>query len=194
MNASPSDRSFPIEDILARRYSPRAYSATAELTAEDLGSALEAARWSASSSNSQPWFFVIGFRGDPVFRTIAESLASGNALWAERASVLVANITQVIGDEGKERSHAVYDLGQAVAYFSAQATADGLLVHQMAGFDAEALHAALGLDDRQRVVTVMTVGRAGDIEDLPEKLQERERAPRVRKPLADMVGGSVNYA
>jgi len=194
MDATHTDRSFPIEDILERRYSPRAYSATAELTAGDLGPAFEAARWSASSSNSQPWFFVVGFRGDPVFRTIAQSLASGNSLWAERASVLVANITQVVGDEGNERSHAVYDLGQAVAYFSAQATAGGLLVHQMAGFDAEALHASLGLDDRQRVVTVMTVGRAGDVEELPEKLRERERAPRVRKPLADIVGGSASYA
>jgi len=43
-------------------------------------------------------------------------------------------------------------------------------------------------------VTVMAVGVPGNVEDLPENLQEREKAPRVRKPLSDVVGGSVNYA
>ena len=106
----------------------------------------------------------------------------------------MANIARVETDEGKALSHAIYDLGQAVAHFSVQATADGLFVHQMGGFDAESLASALGLDARHRVVTVMTVGVLGALEELPENLQERERAPRVRKPLSELVGGSVHYA
>ena len=194
MTESSSTKTFPIHDALADRRSPRAYSRTAELSAEQVGPLFEAARWAASSSNSQPWSFVVGFRGDEVFSTILGALASGNAVWAEHASALVANIARTHTEEGKALSHAWYDLGQAVAHLSVQATLEGILVHQMAGFDADALGVALGLDDHHRVVTVMTLGLQGDVSDLPENLQERERAPRVRRPLGHSVSGSANYA
>lgn len=194
MTASTSDKTFPIHDALAGRRSPRAYSQRAELTPEQVGPLFEAARWAASSSNSQPWSFVVGFRGDEIFSTILGTLASGNAVWAEHASALVANIARTHTDEGKALSHAWYDLGQAVAHLSVQATVEGILVHQMGGFDSEALGTALGLDDHHRVVTVMTLGLQGDVADLPENLQERENSPRVRKPLRDMVSGSADYA
>lgn len=187
-------RYFEIHSVLADRHSPRAYSATEALTAEQLGPLFEAARWAASSSNSQPWSFVVGLRGDGVFDTILGTLASGNALWACNASALVANITMLQTPEGKALSHSVYDLGQAVAHLSAQATAQGIVVHQMGGFDSEALGSALGLGASHTVVTVMTLGIQGDPADLPENLQERESAPRVRKPLSDIVSGSVSYA
>ena len=136
----------------------------------------------------------MGFRGDEVFSTILGTLAPGNALWAEHASALVANIARTHTEEGKALSHAWYDVGQAVAHLSVQATVEGILVHQMAGFDAEALGVALGLDDHHRVVTVMTLGLRGDVSDLPDNLQGRERAPRVRRPLGHSVSGSANYA
>jgi len=85
-------------------------------------------------------------------------------------------------DEGTELSHAIYDVGQAVAHFSVQATSQGLLVHQMAGFDPESLGDALGLDSHHRVVTLMTIGVLGDVADLPEKLQEREASPGCESP------------
>lgn len=185
---------FEIHPVLAARHSPRAYSATATLGATELGPLFEAARWSPSSSNSQPWSFVVGLRGDDVFDTILGTLASGNAVWAQHASALVANITMVQTPEGKALSHAIYDLGQAVAHLSAQATADTIVVHQMGGFDADALGSALGLSQAHRVITVMTLGFQGDPADLPDNLQEREAAPRVRKPLAEVVSGSVSYA
>lgn len=194
MTESTSPKTFPIHEALESRRSPRAYSQTAVLTPEQVGPLFEAARWAASSSNSQPWSFVVGFRGDQVFSTILQTLASGNAVWAEHASALVANVARTHTEEGKALSHSWYDLGQAVAHLSVQATVEGIMVHQMGGFDAEALGVALGLDDYHRVVTVMTLGLPGDVNDLPEKLQERELAPRVRRPLGETVSGSVNYA
>ena len=194
MSEQNTHKTFPLEPVLENRWSPRAYSLSKELTAQLLGPSFEAARWSPSSGNSQPWSFVVGFRGDDIFSTLVGSMASGNALWAENASAIIANVAEMETDEGKPRSHAVYDLGQAVAHFSVQATANGLVVHQMAGFDAEALHQALGLSPRHRVVTLMTVGFLGDASELPEKLQERERAPRVRKPLSEIVSPESLYA
>lgn len=185
---------FEIHPVMAKRHSPRAYSAAATLSPDQLGPLFEAARWSPSSSNSQPWSFVVGLRGDEVFQTILGTLASGNAVWAQNASALVANITMLETPEGKALSHSVYDLGQAVAHLSVQATAENIVVHQMGGFDADALGAALGLGSTHRVITVMTLGTQGNPADLPENLQEREAAPRVRKPLGDVVSGSVSYA
>jgi nitroreductase len=185
---------FTLTDVLEQRWSPRAFARDEVLDQNRLGPAFEAARWSPSSGNSQPWTFLVGFRGDEVFQAIVGTMASGNQVWAEHAGALVANIASVVDGEGKPQSHAIYDLGQAVAHFSVQATAEGLMVHQMGGFDAQTLGRELGLDSSQRVVTIMAVGSMGDPADLPEKLQEREAQPRVRKPLSEIVGGSARYA
>lgn len=185
---------FALTDVLEQRWSPRAFARDEVLDQNRLGPAFEAARWAPSSGNSQPWTFLVGFRGDDLFETIVGTMASGNQVWAEHAGALVANIASVVDAEGKPQSHAIYDLGQAVAHFSVQATAEGLMVHQMSGFDAQALGRELELDSSQRVVTLMAVGSLGDPADLPEKLQEREAKPRVRKPLSEIVGGSANYA
>jgi nitroreductase len=185
---------FALTDVLEQRWSPRAFARDEVLDQTRVGPAFEAARWSPSSGNSQPWTFVIGFRGDEVFQTIVGTLASGNQVWAEHAGAVVANIAAVVDAEGKPQSHAIYDLGQAVAHFTVQATAEGLMVHQMGGFDAQALGRELEIDSSQRVVTVMAVGSMGNPEDLPEKLQEREAKPRERAPLSEIVGGSAHYA
>jgi nitroreductase len=193
MSEPTTEHTYEIDPALVKRWSPRAFSPTAELNQDLLGPAFEAARWSASSGNSQPWSFVVGFRGDDVFTMLTDSMNPGNSVWAVNASAVVASIARTHNDEGKASSHALYDLGQAVAHFSVQATADGLVVHQMAGFDATALHRSLGLDDHQAVVTLFVVGTLGDPEELSEVLREREAKPRVRKPLSDFVSGSVSY-
>lgn len=185
---------FSVMDVLEQRWSPRAFDRDEVLDENRLGPAFEAARWSPSSGNSQPWTFMVGFRGDDVFQTIVGTMASGNQVWAEHAGAVVANIASVVDAEGNPQSHAVYDLGQAVAHFSVQATAEGLMVHQMGGFDAQTLGRELGLDSSQRVVTLMAVGSMGDPADLPEKLQLREAQPRSRKSLSEIVRGSAHYA
>jgi hypothetical protein len=172
MTEQNSDHSFPLSDVVAKRWSPRAYSSTHVLSAKD---------------------FVVGFRGDELFSAMVASMAEGNAIWATRASAVVANITMTHSAEGKALSHAVYDLGQAVSHFSIQATAEDLLVHQMGGFNSPELGETLGLADNFTVVTLMTVGVLGDIADLSEKLQDRERAPRVRKPLSEIVIQGASY-
>ncbi len=185
---------FSVMDVLDQRWSPRAFDRDEVLDENRLGPAFEAARWSPSSGNSQPWTFMVGFRGDDVFQTIVGTMASGNQVWAEHAGAVVANIASVVDAEGNPQSHAVYDLGQAVAHFSVQATAEGLMVHQMGGFDAQTLGRELELDSSQRVVTLMAIGSMGDPAELPEKLQLREAQPRSRKSLSEIVRGSAHYA
>lgn len=184
---------FPITETLSDRWSPRAFSRDAEIVAETLGASFEAAKWSPSSSNSQPWKFVVGLRGDNTFATIARSMDSGNSVWAQHAPALIANIATVEDSKGRPLGHASYDVGQAVAHFTFQATADGLMVHQMGGFDSIQLGQELGLSAIERVVTLMAVGPLGNMSDLPEKLQEREVRTRERKKLSEIVSGSLRY-
>lgn len=183
----PAHTDYPIMSELQARWSPRAYDATRELTDDEVGSLFEAARWSPSSDNTQPWTFVVGRRGDEVFTTIVEQLATGNAVWAQHASLLVVSVAEMETAEGKARSHAWYDVGQSVAHLSIQATHMGLMVHQMGGFNKDGMHEALHLDERHRPVSVIAIGTFGDVTDLPERLQEREVAPRERKPLSEVV-------
>lgn len=184
-----ADTEFPIHDILATRWSPRSYDPAAVLTTADLGSSFEAARWSPSSNNLQPWQFIVGYRGDDIFAKISESLSGFNAGWAPDAGALVVAVTNTVTASGRDNVYARYDLGQAVAHFTIQANADGHFTHQMGGFDTEALTIALGVTEPHEIVSLIAVGSLGDPNRLPEDRREAETGPRERKPLSEVVRG-----
>lgn len=179
--------SAPLLDVLAERWSPRAFDPDAVLEPRALAGAFEAARWAPSANNSQPWRFIVARRGTATFDTIAASLMGFNQAWAGSAAALVVNVAVIENEDGSSRPWAQYDLGQAVAHLSVQAHAEGLHVHQMGGFDREAISTAFALDARSVPVSVMTIGQLGDAAALPEKLRERELAPRVRLDLDDII-------
>ena len=68
-----------------------------------------------------------------------------------------------------------------------QAQADGLAVHQMGGFDTAAVRAEFGLDGTLTPIVILAVGRRDGPADLPEPLAAREIAPRVRRPVSDLL-------
>lgn len=170
-----------------RALEPRAYDAENSIDDAKLNAALEAARWSPSAYNLQPWRFIVARRGTALFDQVVDSLVEFNQLWASKASALVVAIAETESEEGKAISHAVYDLGQAVAHFSVQAHHEGLLVHQMSGFDPEAVREFADLSPRFSAITVIAVGELGDASGLPEGLQQGETAPRVRRPINETV-------
>ncbi|HXH33322.1 MAG TPA: nitroreductase family protein [Plantibacter sp.] len=176
----------PILDVLADRWSPRAYSSE-PVSAAKMASALEAARWSPSANNVQPWRFIVGTKGTATFDTIAEQLVGFNQGWAAKAGALIVAVAETVDAEGNDRPWATYDLGQAVAHLSIQAHSDGLFAHQMAGFSVDGVRAAFNLPAGLVPVTVTALGELGDAETLPDMLREREVAPRTRLPLADLL-------
>lgn len=176
----------PILDVLAERWSTRVFDARTPIDRDALASALEAARWAPSANNTQPWRFVIGIRGTSAHDAISDALMGFNQAWAADAAALVvfAAATSV---EGTPLPWAVYDVGQAAAYFTIQAHASGLHTHQMGGFDRDAIARAFGFGDDVTAVTVMAVGELGDIDSAPDAVRERETAPRTRRPVAESV-------
>ena len=182
-----ADTSAPLLDVLADRWSPRSYNATAPVDELKLTAALEAARWSPSANNSQPWRFIVARRGTPAFDSVAANLMGFNQAWAGSAGVLIVALAETVDETGNERPWAKYDVGQAVAHLTVQAHHDGLHAHQMGGFVADGLREAFGFDERFAPISVTALGVLGAPEDLPEALREREVAPRSRTDLDDLL-------
>jgi len=181
-----ADTTAPLLPALAGRWSPRSFDPSIGIDDTTLNTALEAARWSPSAGNTQPWRFIVARRGTEAFDTIVANLAGFNTVWAGSAAVLIVAAAETVDEEGTERRWATYDLGQAVAHLTIQAHHDGLHAHQMGGFDAEALRQAFGLEERFVPTSVTALGVLGDAEALPEPLRTREQAPRTRRPLEEI--------
>jgi nitroreductase len=178
-----AETAHPILPLIAERWSPRAFDSERVLAPAELMRLLEAARWSASADNAQPWRFVYGFRNKPGFADILRCLNPTNAVWACNAGALIVAIAQLQGDDNKPNRHALHDVGQALAGLMLQATSMGLSAHQMAGFDPAKAQATLNIPIGFEPVTLVAVGSRGDPAGLPEHLLTRELAPRRRKPI-----------
>jgi Nitroreductase len=179
--------SAPIHDVLAERWSPRSFDPDAPLDEQKLTAALEAARWSPSAANTQPWRFIVARRGSKAFDAVASTLMGFNSVWATSAAALIVGVATKQDADGKPMRWAEYDLGQALAHLSVQAHHDGLYVHQMGGFDADGIRTAFELDDRLAPVSVAAIGVLGSPEALPDALREREVSPRQRLPLDELL-------
>ncbi|GAA1265366.1 nitroreductase family protein [Saccharothrix xinjiangensis] len=173
-----------VNPLIAARWSPRAFDATAEVGPPVVRVLLEAARWAASHGNTQPARFLVGYRGDDTFERIFEALRPGNRTWAWRASVLLVGAVATVDERGP-LPNTEFGLGLAVQNLVLQAVELGLVAHQVGGFSPEALREAFAIPGDARPVVVVAVGVLGDADDLPEDLAARERRERVRKPLAE---------
>jgi nitroreductase len=177
----------PVHPLLAERWSPRGFDRAHEIGDEALAALLEAARWAPSAQNSQPWRFLVTRRGEPAHDRLFAALAPGNQAWAGAASALILVVARTAGDDGRPQPWALYDTGQAVAALVTQAQADGLAVHQMGGFDTDAVRAGFGLADALTPVVVLAVGRQDSAAGLPGPLAAREAAPRTRHSVSDLL-------
>jgi nitroreductase len=171
---------YDIHPLLAERWSPRAYSSK-EIPAKAIQRLFEAARWAPSSSNDQEWRFIIGFKGDEAHKKLFDTLVEFNRLWAGEAYMLMLVCGETISKKtGKYSPIYAYDVGQAVAMLSIQATHEGLYAHQMGGFDKSRAKEIFELPEHVEPLTVISIGYSGNAEDLHPNLKPMEKAERVR--------------
>jgi nitroreductase len=176
-----------VHESILRRWSPRAFS-DKEVSAQDLKTLFEGARWAFSSSNEQPWRFLVGRRGDSTYQKIFDALVEFNQSWARSAPVLVLSVAKkTFTAKTAPNRFNLHDTGAALAHLALQATAIGLHTHSMAGFDAEQVRASFAIPSDYDIGAVTAVGYFGDPESLPEHLRKMELAPRQRKPLEEFV-------
>jgi nitroreductase len=142
--------------------------------------------------NEQPWRFVVANRRDDPegHARIGSTLVPANAAWALRAPVLMVVAAKTAFTlNGAPNRTAFYDAGQAVAELALQATALGLAVHQMGGFDRDRARLLLGIPEGYEPVAAVALGYPGDPADLSPEMRSRETAPRARRPLSELVYG-----
>src|SRR5437870_7446908 len=165
----PAETQYPIEEILRRRWSPRAFSDRL-VEPEKLQSLFEAARWAASSFNEQPWNFIVATKQNAEEHArLLSCLVEGNQRWARAVPVLMVSVAKLNFDKtGKPNRHAFHDVGMAVGNLITQATALDLFVHQMAGFSPEKVAELYKIPDQFEPVAAIAIGYGGSLEDLPE--------------------------
>lgn len=166
-----------LDPLLRSRFSPLAFDPDVEMGDAEVDLLLEAARWSPSAGNSQPWAFVTAVRGSSDHELIVGRLAPSTARWAPSASLLVVNLAhRYVEDSELEFSEfADYDLGQAVAHLTLQAHALDYACRQFRAFDLEGLTQDLEVEPGWHIRSMVAVGRA--VGPVP---------PRERRPLAEL--------
>jgi nitroreductase len=178
---------YKINKLMEFRWSPRSMSPE-PVDKETILTLLESARWSASAFNEQPWRFVVGFHGDETFEKLLSTMVEFNQKWAKNASALVLNIYKktFIHNETPNAT-ALYDLGQAVSAYALEAVNQGLVAHQMSGYDAKKADELFGLPDDFASVTITAIGHLNMPDALPEELFKIELQNRLRKNLETLV-------
>jgi nitroreductase len=177
-----------IHPLLAQRRSWKAFSSR-RIESETLSRLFEAARWAPSCMNEQPWSFIVAAKQNPSeFERLLGCLHEFNVRWAQHAAALLLSVAKLTFTSNRSpNGHALYDVGQAIAHLTFQASACGLTVCQMAGFDVEKARQTFSIPFDHEPITVAALGYPGDAESLPEKLRQRMQAPRQRNPPEEFV-------
>lgn len=180
--------SVPLHPLIADRWSPRALDPDAVVGDDQLRALLEAARWAASYGNTQPARYLVGRRGDDTFRRIMSVLIPGNQSWAHAAAALLLGVAVTRNAKG-DVPYAEYAVGLATQNLVLQAVAEGLVAHQMAGFEPDAARTEFDLPADARPLIVIAVGGLGDPSLLIERRRAREVAARTRLGLDEIAFG-----
>jgi nitroreductase len=183
-----------INDVIAKRWSPRAFSSQT-VAPEDLTKIFTAAGWAASSSNEQPWRFLVGRKGDATYDAIFGALVEFNQMWAGSAPLLILSAAKrTFTANGEANEFALHDTGAASATLALEATALGLHVHGMGGFDRDKAREDLNVPEDYVIGACWALGYLGDPQTLHERMRVQELKPRERKPLSAFVFKAWNEA
>lgn len=182
-----ADANPKVHDLIRQRWSPRAFS-DKEVSTDDLASILDAGRWAASSYNEQPWRFIVATKKDSAaFQKLLSVLVPFNQDWAKSAPVLILVVAKKTFTHNRQPNrYALHDAGAALSTMALQATALGMHIHGMAGFDHDRARTEFGIPDDYEIAAFAALGYAGSPDQLPEGMAKAELAPRQRKTLSEL--------
>ena len=185
----PAVTQAPVNEIIANRWSPRAYDASKLVSQQQIISLLEAARWAPSCFGDEPWRFIIWDKNTDAaaWERAFDCIVPGNQGWAKDAPVFVLICADTLfGHNQKPNRWGAYDTGAAAVSLSLQATSMGLVTHQMGGFDSEKARRGFNIPEQFEMMAMMAVGYVADVDSLSGELKERALAPRKRKHLGEL--------
>lgn len=185
----PAPTRVPIHDVIASRWSPRGFAAERPVAREQVLALLEAARWAPSCFGEQPWRYIVWdrFVDASAWEQAVSCLAPANQEWARHAPVLMVSLAATnFSANGRPNRWAQHDTGAASENICLQATALGLVAHQMGGFDADKTCELFGIPADYTPMAMIAVGYQNAAEHLSAEARARETAPRERRPLSEI--------
>ena len=180
--------SVPINDLAARRWSPRAFDAQRAVTSAQRSALLEAARWAPSCNGDEPWRFLVWDRAsDPQgWQQAFDCLSENNKKWVKNVPLLLLSCAgSVFGHNGKPNRWTQHDTGMAALALTLEAAAQGLAAHQMGGFDAEKARGAFAIPADYTPMAMIAVGYQASPDVLDDETRAKELKPRTRQPLGE---------
>ncbi len=173
-------------ELAESRYSLRNYAAR-PVEREKLEHCLEAARLAPSACNSQPWRFII-VESPELRGRLADAAFSGLCKmnqFAREAPILVVVIREAsryaarLGGTLRGIPYSLIDLGIAGEHFALQAAEEGLGTCWLGWFHERAVKKVLGLNRRERVDILFSVGYPSEEPGAPAK--KRKTLPEIRE-------------
>jgi nitroreductase len=177
-----------INSRIRNRWSPRNYSQKT-ISESDILKLFEAARWVASSRNSQPWRFIYAHLGDKVlWPKLFDCLTESNKVWVEKAPVLVLALVQKTDVKtGSIQKHSWHDLGLAIGNLTYQANSMGIYLRNMGGFDSKRAICNFNIPEMFEPVVMLTLGFSGEIENPNSEFLVPMGENRVRRNLSQLI-------
>lgn len=177
-----------VHDLIAKRWSCRAFDASKPVSREQIVAMLEAARWAPSCFGDEPWRFIVWDKNSDAaaWRKAFDCLVEWNQNWVKNAPVLVlATANSLFRKNGNPNRWGQYDTGAAAENLCLQAVASGLMAHQMGGFDEEKTRRTFNIPKEFALMAMIAVGYQGEPEVLNDndELKQLELAERARTPL-----------
>lgn len=185
----PAITQVPINDTLANRWSGRAYDASKPVSHQHIIALCEAARWAPSCFGDEPWRFIVWDKNadEKSWQQAFDCLVPSNQTWVKNAPVLILVCAgSLFGHNQTPNRWAQHDTGAAAENLCLQASSMGLQAHQMGGFISDKAREVFAIPAQFSPMAMLSVGYAGDANDLPEELKQRELAARKRKPLGEL--------
>ena len=173
-----------VHNLITDRWSPRAFDERA-VDYDKIHLLFEAAKWAPSSRNAQPWRFIFATREMADYKTFIDLMTEVNQVWASTAPLLVMPLAQVISTyKNRPNRLAFYEAGMAVGNLLVQATAMGLMVHQLSGYDVERAKETLVIPTRYEPMSIMAIGYKGEPAKLPSDVAAWEQRERNRMEIS----------
>jgi nitroreductase len=143
-----------------------------DIEKEKIDLLIEAARWSPSCFNNQPWNYIFVSKKHDTRKQVENAL-SGSNYWAKKSPYLVIVFSMKNSDcETENRPYYAYDSGMSVMSMAVEAEHQGLNIHQMAGYNGDKIRRALSIPEKYQVLVVFALGYPEKPENIWDKLTE----------------------
>jgi len=188
MISKPATTSQPIDPLIRKRWSGRAFVENQPVAREQIVSLLEAARWAPSCWNDQPWRYIVfdRFHNRDAWQKAFECLSEGNQKWVIQAPVLLIAFADTrFTRNGKPNRWGQHDTGAASTSLCLQAASIGLMAHQMAGYDRDKVRQTFSIPDQFDIMSMIAVGHPAEENQIHPDELKRELEPRERAPLGE---------